>query len=326
MATKMPLQIDGVHEPPKALSYTPEFLHAETIWPAEESENPPHDLRPVLNVEWDDLFQSVSRRSWKGFCCPKCGRLSCREHWAHLQCANESCDFTIVPKQRELLKPEHLEEPHAPHYTGPAIPQDHYGREIKVTKSVIDGYTVIQYQLGEQGVVTHMLGNKKINAREFGADWLFQEYQNAKMPFFRHKLVTQQGVTRTSHFTYNVGAQYNYVANQPTVTFEQAEPVVTKALELIKSNVHKLYPDVNFNEILNVGYFEAQKMSVRSLYTLDLEIELLILEISFIRMGKRAWEALWPLSLWAARHCCISASKCLRGIRFPSSTLTIQSV
>jgi hypothetical protein len=112
-----------------------------------------------------------------------------------------------------------------------------------------------------------MLANLPINARECGADWLLKEYQNADIPFLRYPMHTVQGVTRTAHYTYNVGAQYNYVTEQPTVSFEEAPEVVTKALDLIKQNVAKLYPHARFNEVLNVGYFEAQKMGVSNLTT-----------------------------------------------------------
>ncbi|KAI5856265.1 hypothetical protein BZA05DRAFT_348577 [Tricharina praecox] len=72
---------------------------------------------------------------------------------------------------------------------------------------------------------------------------------------------TVSGLTRTAHFTYNVGAQYNYVANQPTVIFEEVHPVVRRARELLTLRVQMLYPDVEFNEVLNVGYLENQKIN-----------------------------------------------------------------
>lgn len=55
------------------------------------------------------------------------------------------------------------------------------------------------------------------------------------------------------------------MAEQETVSFEDAAPVVTKALEIIKRRVGWIYPSVDFNEVLNVGYFENQKMNVNAL-------------------------------------------------------------
>jgi hypothetical protein len=52
------------------------------------------------------------------------------------------------------------------------------------------------------------------------------------------------------------------VTNQPTTTFDEAAPVVSQALNIITSRVRLVYPDAEFNEILNVGYFEKQRPNV----------------------------------------------------------------
>jgi hypothetical protein len=249
------------------LSYTEDFQFAQTAW---DVVSPPNPLARAMDIDWDDMFQAYNRRSWKGFFCTKCGRLSCRIHWDRFECANKDCKFTIVPKTRGAFKPKDLADPHIPRFDGPATPYNIVKNEetVKlVTAKIIDDYTVRQYKLGDEGIVTHMLANLPINARECGADWLLKEYQNAHIPFLRYPMHTVQGVTRTAHYTYNVGAQYNYVTEQPTVSFEDAPEVVTKALDLIKQNVTKLYPHARFNEVLNVGYFEAQKMGVSNLTT-----------------------------------------------------------
>ena len=197
-------QIDGVNDPTE-LTYTFEFLNARTPWDP-ELEVPPSPLKPESNTEWDTMFdaQDVTRRAWKGFCCSLCGRLSCREYWDRWECANEQCDYRLYPKKRTVFHPKQLADPHRPVYTGPAIPQDVHGDEIRVARSVLDGYTVLRYHLPDCGTVTHMLANKEINGRPYGADWLFAKYQEADLPFRRYKLHTKSGVTRTSHFTYNV--------------------------------------------------------------------------------------------------------------------------
>jgi hypothetical protein len=43
-----------------------------------------------------------------------------------------------------------------------------------------------------------MLANLTINAKEFGANWLLKEYQNADIPFLRYPMHTVLGVTRTT--------------------------------------------------------------------------------------------------------------------------------
>lgn len=247
---------------PVMLSYTPEFLNAKTYWEP-EYEVPPTPLKPVVNVEWDEIFyaQDVTRRAWKGFYCDKCGRLSCREFWDRWQCANTRCNNTVYPKTRPMFTSSQLADPHRPLYTGPAIPENKYTGNIRCSRSVRDGFSMFEYQLGNCGTVTHILSNDIINAREMDANYLLENYQKASLPFRRYSLHTQQGITRCSHFTYNVGAQYNYVAGQPTVTFEEAAPVIRHALEIIKQRVCLVYPSAKFNEVLNVGYFENQKMN-----------------------------------------------------------------
>jgi hypothetical protein len=252
--TNMRSQIDGFNEPPKSLSYTEDFQFAQTAW---DVVSPPHPLARTMDIDWDDMFQAYNRRSWKGFFCTKCGRLSCRIHWDRFECANKDCKFTIVPKKRGAFTPEQLADPyipiftskifgspasagifsktvgrsthphihlqdlriagfgryffpkqladpHIPRFTGPATPYDIVKNEetVKlVTATRIDEYTVRQYKLGDEGMVTHMLANLPINARECGADWLLKEYQNADIPFLRYPMHTVQGVTRTAHYT-----------------------------------------------------------------------------------------------------------------------------
>lgn len=49
---------------------------------------------------------------------------------------------------------------------------------------------------------------------------------------------------------------------QGTIPFDESPLVVNKALEFIKDKVELVYPNAKFNEILNVAYFESQKMNV----------------------------------------------------------------
>jgi len=254
------LQIDGVNSPPQNLVYDYDFLNARTHWePAYEL--PPSPLKPVMDMDNDFawLLMDVSRKSWKGFCCSECGRLSCREFWDRWQCAN--CGHCVYPKQRPIFTPAQLEDPHRLAYTGLTVPQDTFGDDITRTRLVKDSLNIMKYELPDCGTVTHILANRASNAAFHDADWLLHEYQQANLPFQRYTIQTVSGLTRTAHFTYNVGAQYHYVANQPTVAFEDAHPVVQRARELLEKRVKDLYPDVEFNEILNVAYIQSQKMN-----------------------------------------------------------------
>jgi len=253
-------QIDGLYSPPSRLTYEYGFLNSRTHWDP-EFETPPSPLKPVMDMDNDGSLSlmDVSRKSWKGMCCSECGRLSCREYWDRWQCVN--CGVCIYPKKRPIFTPAQLEDPHRLAYTGLTVPRNTFSGDVTCTRLVKGGLNIMQYDLPDCGTVTHILANRESNAAYQGADWLLQEYQQANLPFQRYTMQTVSGLTRTAHFTYNVGARYHYVANQPTVTFEDAHQVVRRARELLSSRVKLLYPEVEFNEILNVGYVQNQKMN-----------------------------------------------------------------
>lgn len=173
------------------MKYTDNFLRCRTPWPTEFI-TAPNPLGPPLNFNRDVFFDGgdVSRVFWKGMCCPKCGRLNCREFWAGWRCL--SCDFKFDPP-RTIFDATRLADPHRPVFTGPAIPANICHDDIFYERYVRDGMTVIQYQLGNCGTVTHILANQKINARPMDADWLFREYQSADMPFKRFILGNHKG-------------------------------------------------------------------------------------------------------------------------------------
>ncbi|KAI5817650.1 hypothetical protein BZA77DRAFT_366057 [Pyronema omphalodes] len=246
------------------LEYTDEFLDAETPgW--EAFSDPPADLNPktfslpVLNGKVDLDF--ASRKAWKGWCCAKCGRLNCRNFWDRWQCANASCGEVFTANVIRIFTPIDLANDHRPLYTGYAIIEDEFAPEISVNRSARDGYTIMTYDLPRGGRVTHMAANLSANAKPGGADWLLRQYQTAGIPFQRYLMNVGGTHSYTAHYTHNVGARYKYVADQPTVTFEEAHPVVRAACDLLKNRVGWMHPGTNFNEILSVGYLEEQAMN-----------------------------------------------------------------
>ncbi|RPB05055.1 hypothetical protein L873DRAFT_940586 [Choiromyces venosus 120613-1] len=247
-------------EMPTELRYTDSFLSCRTLWP-EDFLEPPNSLAPPLDTELSVHVESggVSRPFWKGMCCPQCGRLSCRELWAGWRCP--TCGFSHNPP-RVVFDAARLADPHRPVYTGPAIPSNTHHEEISSTRMVRDGLTIIQYQLGDCGTVTHILANKLSNSRPEDANWLLENYQNLDMPFrrFPMKCHHSQGRLLTQQFMYNCGAPYKFIVDVNSVPFDDSPPVVLKALQLIHQRVHLIHPEAEFNEVLNVGYFEKQKM------------------------------------------------------------------
>ncbi|CCX16891.1 Similar to hypothetical protein [Tuber melanosporum Mel28]; acc. no. XP_002836842 [Pyronema omphalodes CBS 100304] len=246
------------------LQYTEEFLNAETPgW--EHFSKPPTDLNPetfslpVVDGKVDLDF--VSRKAWKGWCCSRCGRLNSKNFWNRWQCANTACSYTFTARVTRVFTPLDLADDHRPLYTGYPIIEDEFSPEIGMHRSTREGYTVMTYDLPRGGRVTHMVANLSANAQAGGADWLLMEYQTAGIPFERYLMNVAGGTSYTAHYTHNVGAQYKYVASQPTVTFEEAHPVVRAACDLLKGRVNWMHPEVDFNEILSVGYLEDQAMN-----------------------------------------------------------------
>ena len=65
-------------------------------------------------------------------------------------------------------------------------------------------------------------------------------------------------------FVHNAGAPYKFIVKTSTQPLAEAAPVITEALELLKSRVNLMIP-VDFNEILSVAYMEGQRMEVNVL-------------------------------------------------------------
>ena len=65
-------------------------------------------------------------------------------------------------------------------------------------------------------------------------------------------------------FVHNAGAPYKFIVKTSTQPLTEAAPVITEALEFLKSRVNLMIP-VDFNEILSVAYMEGQRMEVNVL-------------------------------------------------------------
>jgi hypothetical protein len=62
-------------------------------------------------------------------------------------------------------------------------------------------------------------------------------------------------------FVHNAGAPYKFIIKTSTQPLDEAAPVITEALEVLKKTVNMIVP-CDFNEILSVAYMEGQKMEV----------------------------------------------------------------
>jgi len=154
---------------------------------------------PCPNVEQLATYGNDARRlAWKGFCCPKCGRLNCRELWTGWLCQN--CGYSLnIP--RTVFKPEDLVDVNRYGFDGPAIPGNKSSNAITCSKRMLEnGVRILTYQLGNAGTVTHLLANSQTNARPFDADWIFQQYQAPDVPFKRHELKSHKCTNTATSF------------------------------------------------------------------------------------------------------------------------------
>ncbi|KAF3940512.1 hypothetical protein ABW19_dt0206953 [Dactylella cylindrospora] len=248
---------------PEHFIYRKTFLHGKTIWP-ETAIRAPGPLAPTLPVgdeHTENSGRDVKRRFWKGICCPKCGKLNCRELWRNWNCTN--CDWEFAPKRSHFI-PADLSDPHRPDFTGPPIPENVVDPSIKAESTILaDGRRAITYHLFHCGKVIHILANKTWNALPRGADWLLDRYQDVNMPFKRHELKTHKltGRLLTQQFSFNSGAPYKYIVEVDSLPFEKSPEVVRQALKTLQADVSQAIPGaLPMNEILNVAYFEEQKM------------------------------------------------------------------
>ncbi|KAF3917050.1 hypothetical protein ABW21_db0208684 [Orbilia brochopaga] len=250
-------------EAPQRFLYRKSFLHGKADWSGRELE-PPARLEPTLPVAYgtsENGGRDVKRRFWKGVWCQNCGKLNCRELWKGWKCTN--CAWEFNPRRSHFV-PADLADPHRLDFTGPPIPENTADPSIRATCTVLpDGRRAITYDVYQCGQVTHILANKNWNALPDGSDWLFEQYQDEEMPFKRHELKTHkcQGRLLTQQFSYNSGVSYKYIVEVDSLTFEDSPPVVQQALKVIQDDVSKMVPGaLPMNEILNVAYFEEQKM------------------------------------------------------------------
>ncbi|KAF3243314.1 hypothetical protein TWF128_010285 [Orbilia oligospora] len=253
---------------PQHFIYRKSFLHGRTAWP-DAATTPPGPLGPSLPIE-DEITEShgrdVKRKFWKGMWCQNCGKLNCRELWKSWKCTN--CNWEVTPKRSHFV-PADLSDQHRPEYTGPPIPENVVDASIKSSSMVLpDGRRAMVYDVFQCGRVIHILANKTWNALPRGADWLLDQYQDVEIPFKRHELKTHKhcpyevtGRLLTQQFSFNSGAPYKYIVEVDSLSFEESPQVVRQALDALQTDVTRMIPGaLPMNEVLNVAYFEEQKM------------------------------------------------------------------
>jgi hypothetical protein len=74
-------------------------------------------------------------------------------------------------------------------------------------------------------------------------------------------LMVVEGGMLGQQFMHNVGAPYKFVVKTLTQPLNEAAPVISEALQLLKTRANTVV-ECDFNEILSVAYMEGQRMEV----------------------------------------------------------------
>jgi hypothetical protein len=260
-----------------SLVYDPRFLKQSTPWP-----NDNHDFPLVSNTAQLSGYsipgEDTSQAFWLGMVCPQCGRCNSRLSWTGWECGNPTCSFKREPPHT-LIPALSLREPLWPLTDSYTLSRDTHAPLIKAQVSFVHGYRINRYNIpGIDGFITHMIANKAILEEAGGPDAMFEELQQTDVGLRRRPMPNGQlkGPNYCRHFTVNYGMPYKFIAATASHSFSDAARPITAtrsrlnwAAKLLLSQetgktieqVSQEWKQQEFNEVLALGYFEAQKIN-----------------------------------------------------------------
>ena len=256
---------------PAQLAHNPLFLNERTVWPSHIK--PPFPLRPDLLVadNKNDVNLAVSRASWKGMACPKCGRCNSRTRWDAWRCQTIECGFTHGIKHT-IIDPHTVLPDHGVESAGHALPQDKHLDPVTLREpEYIGDWRVHTYDLLPGNHVTHFMANGTLNHKPGGAHDMFKALQRADIGLQRFALAMSatEGESLTRHFAVNFGMPYKYIVSVDSKGFSEAPQPVMDALKRLTWAGRYCVSDgsfKDFNEELVLGYFEKQAIGVSSTF------------------------------------------------------------
>ncbi|KAH7409811.1 hypothetical protein DE146DRAFT_604110 [Phaeosphaeria sp. MPI-PUGE-AT-0046c] len=135
--------------------------------------------------------------------------------------------------------------------------------------SFAHGYRINCYSIpGLNGFITHMIANKTVLEEPGGPDDMFEELQQTEIGLRRRAMPNGQlkGESYCRHFSVNYGMPYKFIAATASHSFDgAARPITATRSRLNWAARHLLgsthNTDEEFNEVLALGYFEAQKIN-----------------------------------------------------------------
>jgi hypothetical protein len=249
------------------LIYDPRFLKQKTPWPNDSHQYPLGSYIPELSGH-SIPGENMSQAFWTGIVCPDCGRCNSRLDWKGWDCLNPKCNFKIEPPHT-LITAKSLQEPFWSLTDSYTQSRDTHAPSVKVDVSFAHGYRINRYSIpGINGFITHMIANKTVLEEPGGPDSMFEELQQTDIGLCRPPLPNGQlkGDTYCRHFAVNYGMPYKFIAATASRSFSSAaRPITATRSRLNWAASHLLGNQIpaneQFNEVLALGYFEAQKIN-----------------------------------------------------------------
>jgi len=243
---------------PEVLKYDPRFVKQKTAW---LQETPPHDVRPELPEPLMMVGEDTTFAMTRGMCCSRCGRCTSRYLWKGWRCGNVECGYDYTP-QHLLIPAVRLRDPW--HVTSISYAQSldfHDTFHVKVDVIMDHNYRINRYTFaGIDGCIIHMIANRTVKEEALGPDLMFEELQQADCGLERRRFKTGSEDFMTA-FSNNRGMPYKFVASAESLSFEGSPWPLTETRSRLTWAARRLIgPDVSFNELLTIGYFQQQNM------------------------------------------------------------------
>ncbi|RDW62154.1 hypothetical protein BP6252_11587 [Coleophoma cylindrospora] len=243
------------------IDYNQEFMQERTPFGGSSSDPiaPPLLTKTDLEAMGAFGFESICKQ---GIVCPECKCCSRRIEWQKWNCENPHCDFTYSIPHETIP----IEDVISRSMTQPS--KDIIRGGIRRGLRTLGHYDVSEYAIPgcekDIGFVLHFQANGIINQQPDGPNDLFRQMQEFDFGLKRSpsRQKDSTGEVLTSHWAANWGAPYKYGVSVLSKGFDEAEPVIMKAVQrLTWAGKHAITDDIAdfqpFNELLSIGYFEG---------------------------------------------------------------------
>jgi hypothetical protein len=261
----------------ESLTYDPRFLKQKTPWLNDNTDYPLSFGIPEVSTH-AVAGENTSQAFWSGIVCPDCGKCNARLGWMGWDCSNPTCTYTNSPPH-SLIPATSLRDPFWPLTSNYTLSCDTHSPLISTSVFFAHGYRINRYTIpGLTGSITHMIANRTVVSEPGGPASMFEELQQTDIDLRRRAMPNGQlkGESYCRHFTVNYGMPYKFIASTASHSFDGAARPITATRSRLNwaakfllaqesgmtvDEVAAEWQDKEFNEILALGYFEAQKIN-----------------------------------------------------------------